>query len=51
MARVPAFAKAFAGRWRLVEMDTRYRPERLREFQGQPQVSQPEPGSESALSS
>lgn len=22
MARVPAFAKAFAGRWRIVEMDT-----------------------------
>lgn len=22
MAKVPAFAKAFAGRWRLVEMDT-----------------------------
>jgi hypothetical protein len=22
MAKVPAFAKAFAGRWRIVEMDT-----------------------------
>ena len=23
MAKVPAFAKTFAGRWRIVEMDTR----------------------------
>jgi hypothetical protein len=25
MAKVPGFAKAFAGRWRIVEMDNRLR--------------------------
>jgi hypothetical protein len=32
MAKVPGFAKAFAGRWRIVEMDIRLRFANAAEF-------------------
>ena len=32
MAKVPGFAKAFAGRWRIVEMDIRLRLRNAAEF-------------------